>query len=205
MTKYLDESEKMIKAILLGDSSVGKTSIINQLSNRGFNEENTSTYTSNYIEKVMNINNNEIKLNVWDTAGQEQYRSLCRLFIKDSKIIILVYDITSKKSFESLKYWYEIVENHSNEEITLGIIGNKLDLILSGNDNVSEKLAEEYAKQLGAEFVELSAKNDKKGIDKFFERLLQQHFEGKKKYNHRDSIKINYGDSNKDTKKEKCC
>ncbi len=54
-----------------------------------------------------------------------------------------------------MKYWYEIVENHSNEEITLGIIGNKIDLRLSGNDNVSEELAEEYAKQLGAEFTEL--------------------------------------------------
>ncbi len=68
--KYLDESEKMIKAILLGDSSWGKTSIINQLSNCCFSEESTSSYSSNYIEKVMNNSNNEIKLNIWDIAGK---------------------------------------------------------------------------------------------------------------------------------------
>ena len=98
-----------IKIILLGESGVGKTSIINVFQIENFNENIVSTSCCNFVNKSIKIENKEYILEIWDTAGQEKFRSLNQLFIKDSNIIILVYDISNKNSFLDLSYWYDFI------------------------------------------------------------------------------------------------
>ena len=95
-----------LKMILVGMSGAGKTNIINNIINEKFNPSNESTTSSTYVEKEIIYDNKIYKFEIWDTAGQEKYRSLAKVFYKNSAVCILVYDITRKESFEELKkFW----------------------------------------------------------------------------------------------------
>ena len=93
------EGDNELKIVVIGESSVGKTSIINQYINELFIDQSISTIGTDKFTKIETINNKEIKLNIWDTAGQERFRSLTPLFLKGSNIVLMVYDITDKVSF----------------------------------------------------------------------------------------------------------
>ena len=102
------------KVVLLGESGVGKTSIIQRYINNIFNPENPTTGGANFTSKTVNFEeeNQKIKFEIWDTAWQEKFRSLAKVFYKNSSICILVYDITKKKTFEELKkFWYEEIKS----------------------------------------------------------------------------------------------
>lgn len=167
-----DENES-IKIILVGGPGVGKTSIINRFAFNKFSEDYDSTFTSNFTEIKILINKKKILLNIWDIAGQERYRSVNKLFVKGAKIVILVYDITSKKSFEDLNYWHNFIKIELGHYYYLGLIGNKLDKIIK--EEVSIEEAKKFAENCGAYFSLLSAKEDKKGIDNYFEELVKQY------------------------------
>ena len=152
------EDENKIKIILLGQSGVGKTNIINIAIGKPFNEKEGSTIASSFVEKKIKVDGAEYLLNLWDTIGQEQFRQLTKLFYSNSNIVIFVYDITNKKSFEELNYWLKDVENHLGNDFIKVIIGNKKDLFL--NEEVKEEEGEEFAKNIGAKFLYFSAKND---------------------------------------------
>jgi small GTP-binding protein len=99
------------KAILLGESGVGKTCIIKRLIDNIFNIITPTTFGSSSTEKKYVFNNTELKLEIWDTAGQEIYRSLNHIFYRDANIVLLVYDITNRRSFEEMKtYWFRQIE-----------------------------------------------------------------------------------------------
>ena len=110
-----DEGATNCKVVLLGESGVGKTSIINRYTLNTFKSQRLPTTGANFVQKtiVLEDENKSIKFEIWDTAGQEKYRSLAKVFYKNSSVCILVYDITRKSSFEELKnYWVdEIKEN----------------------------------------------------------------------------------------------
>ena len=114
----MNSSAKTCKTILIGESGVGKSCIIYRYINNKYDENSMSTTGANYITKHCEFEeyDKSILFQIWDTAGQEKYRGLAKIFYKDAKIIILVYDITNKKSFEEIKnYWYkQIKENISN-------------------------------------------------------------------------------------------
>ena len=152
------EDENKIKIILLGQSGVGKTNIINIAIGKPFNEKEGSTIASSFVEKKIKVDGAEYLLNLWDTIGQEQFRQLTKLFYSNSNIVIFVYDITNKKSFEELNYWLKDVENHLGNDFIKAIIGNKKDLFLK--EEVKEEEGEEFAKNIGAKFLYFSAKND---------------------------------------------
>ena len=170
----LNENEdESIKVILVGNSGVGKTSIINRFALNQFHEYYYPTIASNFTEVKLIINNKNLILNIWDTAGQEKYRSVNKLFVKGSKIVILVYDITSRKSFEDLHYWYNFIKIELGTYYYIGLIGNKLDKI--AEEEVSLEEAKKFAESCGAYFSLLSAKEDKEGIDIYFEELLKKY------------------------------
>ena len=106
MSNNLDNE---IKVILVGESGTGKTSLINATMGLKFQEHLDTTSTNNFSSKTIKINNTEYTLNLWDTIGQEKFRSLTKIFIKDSRIVLLVYDITNVKSFKELDYWYKVI------------------------------------------------------------------------------------------------
>jgi len=161
-----------LKVILVGDSGVGKTSLINSCSGQKFNESEEPTISGNYVIKNLKIDGKEYKVNLWDTAGQEKYRHLTKLFYKGSSIIFFVYDITNEKSFESLPIWIKEVKDVLGSEAILGLVGNKKDLYL--NELVKEKTGIDYAKEHGMEFKLTSAKTDPDGLNELLESLVKK-------------------------------
>ena len=124
------KQNNIIKLILVGDSGTGKTNLISVSAGLEFNFSSLTTTSCSYMQKIVIRNNKEYKVNLWDTIGQEKYRSLTKIFVKDSNIVILVYDITSRETFESLPYWHKIIEDILGKNIVLGVVGNKMDLYL---------------------------------------------------------------------------
>ena len=166
-----------IKLILLGETGVGKTSIINRFSYNAFYDKVESTLTTNYVSKDIKVYNKNIKLNLWDTIGQEKYRSLSTYFLKETEIVILVYSIISKRSFEQLDYWYNLYVDNLGKDVILGVIGNKSDLIM--NQEVSDKEGFDYAKEHNAIFSLISVKQNGVGIDNFIEKIVQKYLDSK--------------------------
>ena len=153
----IDDEEEELKVILVGEMGTGKTSLINTAIGLKFQEKLASTTTNSIVNKVMKINGKSYSINLWDTIGQEKYRSLTKIFLKGSKIVIFVYDITNLQSFQELNYWFDCTKDIINEKIVMGIVGNKSDLFLK--EEVKESDARELAKQKGFEFALTSAKD----------------------------------------------
>ena len=175
------KDEKEIKMILLGESGVGKTSIIKRFLLDQFNTEHIPNLSMNYVEKDININKKKVKLNIWDTIGQEKYRSVSKLFLKETEIVILVYSINDSKSFEELNYWNDLYKEQIGKKVILGIAGNKSDLFLE--QQVSEAQGKKYAEENNAIFGLLSAKEDKIGIDEYILKLVTKYLEMKAESN----------------------
>ena len=162
-----------IKITLIGNSGVGKTSIINQYIDQTFDEANAATIGANYSEKIITKNNKEYELNIWDTAGQEKFHSVGKHFYKDAYIVCLVYDITSQDSLEQLKtIWYPDIKKYGEKYTILAVVGNKSDLY--ENDNLAdENHAKEFAQSINATFMLTSAKTGD-GIEKLFDTLVDK-------------------------------
>ena len=165
------------KLILVGESGVGKTSIISRYLN-SFQEKPDSTLGAYFSNKLVVIDGYKLNFEIWDTAGQEQYRSINNLFYKDASICLLVYDITNKNTFNSIKdYWYESVSQNGKQGIIFGVAGNKNDLY--EEEDITEKEAEEFSKSINACFKLTSAKINS-SIDDIFnmlgERFIQSDF-----------------------------
>ena len=164
-------NEKDVKVILLGESGVGKTCIINRYINNEFQNNVASTLGSAFFLKEIIKGNTKYNVNVWDTTGQERYHSVTNLFINDSHIIILVYAIDSKPSFENLNYWYNTIEEKlKGERYILSVVGCKYDLI--EQEAVTEDEGKKYAKEKNARFKLVSPKEDPDGINELFDNLL---------------------------------
>ena len=200
-----DNAENEIKDILVGESGTGKTSLINATMGLKFQEHLETTASNNFSSKKITINNKEYVLNLWDTIGQEKFRSLTKIFIKDSKIVLLVYDITVLKTFKELDYWYKIIHDILGDEPVLGICGNKQDLI--SQEQVKEEDAKKYAEEKNLPFKLTSAKNPF-SFNKFLEEMVKKYVEksGGKVGNDtkQGGGKININDKNQKEKK-KCC
>ena len=162
-----------IKITLIGNSGVGKTSIINQYIDQTFDEANAATIGANYSEKTITKNNKEYELNIWDTAGQEKFHSVGKHFYKDAYIVCLVYDITSQDSLEQLEtIWYPDIKKYGEKYTILAVVGNKSDLY--ENDNLAdENQAKEFAQSINATFMLTSAKTGD-GIEKLFDTLVDK-------------------------------
>ena len=131
MLDKVDFQDYDIKVILLGNSGVGKTNLINRSLGNKFNEEEQTTTSASFFAKELEINNQKCVVNLWDTIGQEKFRHLTKIFFNNSKIAIFVYDITNRESFEQLPSWIKDVEEQLGPDIVKGVIGNKMDLFFN--------------------------------------------------------------------------
>ena len=159
------------KVVLVGESGVGKTSIIKQFTSHKFDPDCAASISSQFSSKVVNISDSKkaIRFDLWDTAGQEKYRSLAKIFYKDARIIIFVYEITNKKSFEGIQnYWYQQVNANRLPKVVFAVVGNKSDLY--NNSEVDEKEASDWADSIGAIFQTTSALSNI-GIDVLFDNV----------------------------------
>ena len=202
-----ENEEKELKVILLGDCGVGKTNIILRFMKDEFDEDSITTTGSSYTMKKIEKDNITYRLNIWDTAGQEKYRSLTKIFLQDANIIILVYSIVEEITFDNLDYWYNIIIDNCGEDIVIAIVGNKHDLYFE--EAVDEDKAQNYANKKNAIFKLVSAKENKLGIDELFNIVLDEYINkklNKKEKKNIEKIKINVNKKNEETlKKKKCC
>ena len=164
------------KITLVGDSGVGKSSIIGRFVTGIFIRDTPSTVGLNYSQKIYEKNKKKINLNLWDTAGQEKFRSLGRNFYKDSYIIIIVYDITNRSSFVNVKeIWYPEIKNYGEKFKILSLVGNKIDKY-EEEEEVTEEEASSFAKEIDAKFFLVSA-NTGDGINHMFRTLADNFFD----------------------------
>ena len=206
-----DVSQDFIKIILLGESGVGKTNLISVTVGKGFNSNSHSSLTSSYYKNTVKINNKDYTYILWDTAGQETYRSLNSFFIKNSKIIIFVFSIESKKSFEELEYWINFTKNELDGVYIMAIVGNKCDLV--NEQVVEEKEAEEYAKKNNMKIKFTSALSDPIGFKDFLSELIEDYVkisnlsykENKQSDNKKKDKNIKLTKDKDSKKKKKCC
>ncbi len=164
-----------IKFIIIGSVSVGKTSLLTRYATGTFQNMTKSTSNASYINKIKDVNNQKYKIQVWDTAGQEKYHSLLKIFIKNAKIAILVYAIDDLNSFNDLNIWLNMVKEINSDNIILGIAANKADLYK--NAKVSDEEGKKYAKKIGAEWRLTSSLLDDCGIDELVDVLLKKYIE----------------------------
>lgn len=157
-TRKNNKSLSKYKIVFLGEQGVGKTSLITRFMYDTFDDHYQATIGIDFLSKTMYLDDKTIRLQLWDTAGQERFRSLIPSYIRDSRVAIVVYDITKKKSFEFIDKWIEDVKNERGEDnVILCIVGNKSDL--SDERQVSTEEGEQKAKVLGANiFMETSTK-----------------------------------------------
>ena len=190
-----DKDNISCKIVLVGDTGVGKTSIIERYINNKYDENQKSTLVSSYTFKKIDIKqyNKTVSLDIWDTAGQEVYRALSKNFYLNASIGILVYDISRKTSFESIKdYWYEQLKTFGEEKMIFYIVGNKTDLF--EQEEVSEDEAKKLAKSINAGFHLVSCKNSV-GINDLFYNCAKKYLE--------DNNLTKDNNENKDKKNDK--
>ena len=153
----LEESEMIFKIILVGDIGVGKTNILSKYISNKFETDSKSTIGVELSTKTFNINNNKINAQIWDTAGQEKYKSLTKAYYKGALGALVIYDITQKITFENIDKWISDLKISADEKVSIILIGNKSDL--EEKREVSKEDGENKAKLNGISFLETSALN----------------------------------------------
>ena len=171
-----NENYSGLKVTILGNSGVGKTSIILRYTKNEYNENILSSRGVSYSSKIVKVNNKDVQLDLWDTAGQEKFRSLGMYFYKDSYIVILVYDITNRDSFEDLKnVWYNDLRKYGEQYTVLAVVGNKCEMYEAEN-TVSEEEARQFAEEKNAVFMLVSAKTGD-NINHLFDILANKYYD----------------------------
>ena len=193
--------------ILLGEAGCGKTSIISRYTLDRFDSNYFTTYSSTFLSKLFEYKGKKYNINIWDTVGQEKFRSLTKIFIKGTKICLFVYDITNKQSFKELEFWLEQAKTIAEKDVVLGMAGNKSDLIVK--QEVDDKEAMNFAKENNIIFGSTSAAKNKSSVDQLINKLIIKYIENKNP--HSDStenddenkIKLN-NNINNEQKKDSC-
>lgn len=160
----------LFKLLLLGDSGVGKTSILCRFSESAFNSTFISTIGIDFKIKTIELRGKKIKLQIWDTAGQERFHTITTSYYRGAMGIMLVYDITSPKTFDNIAKWLRYIDEHANEDVEKMILGNKYDM--EDKRMVSRDRGEAVAREHGIRFLETSAKADI-NIDAAFKELAE--------------------------------
>jgi len=148
----------LIKLLIIGDSGVGKSCCLLRFSEDSFTPSFITTIGIDFKIRTIDIDGKRIKLQIWDTAGQERFRTITTAYYRGAMGILLVYDVTDKSSFESIRKWFSNVEQHATEGVNKILIGNKCDWIERRVVSIEE--GEQLAKDLGIPFLEVSAKTD---------------------------------------------
>ncbi len=208
----ISQSDNFInfKLIIIGDAGVGKSSILKRAVKNIFEESYQATIGFEFLLMHFQVNDLKIKFQIWDTCGQEMYRSLVQGFYHNTSLALLVYDINKKPTFESLDIWLKDLKQHTEQDLPVFIVGNKNDL----DRNVTDEEAKEFKKVNNiVYFAECSAKRGYNVKEIFFEaaKYLYQIY---KKFKVQDKVPMakrlkldnNENDeSNKNKKKKKCC
>ena len=205
--------DKSCQLLIIGDSSVGKTSILTRYTTGNFKEEYLATVGLDYFSKQELINNKTIQIKIWDTAGQERYKALTPAYFKNAEGVLVVYDVTATDSFNNLKFWINSIKTNmesKNIKIPIVLMGNKIDL--EESREIRKEIAEKYANENNYKYFESSAKTGE-GIDKAVRELVVQvinqtnNLDEQKEFR-KDSVQIkedSIENNNSSNKKKGCC
>eukprot|EP00341_Mesodinium_pulex_P010414 CAMPEP_0116922212 /NCGR_PEP_ID=MMETSP0467-20121206/22123_1 /TAXON_ID=283647 /ORGANISM="Mesodinium pulex, Strain SPMC105" /LENGTH=199 /DNA_ID=CAMNT_0004600491 /DNA_START=18 /DNA_END=617 /DNA_ORIENTATION=- len=147
-----------VKVVLLGDTGVGKSSLVLRFVTNNFKPYSESTIGASFMSKMIMVDGKPIKFQIWDTAGQEKYHSLAPMYYRGAAAAIIVYDITRANTFKTLKNWVEELKAQGPQEIAIAVAGNKADL--EDQREIESAAAAAYAQEIGAMYLETSAKDD---------------------------------------------
>ena len=176
-----DQPDMIFKIIIIGDSGVGKSCFFTQFTEGDFKEDHNVTIGVEYGARILKIGDKQIKLELWDTAGQEAFRAITRSFYRNANGVILMYDLTRLDSFESLEDWLRDIRTNSAPDITILAVGNMLDL--AGEEReVDADTAETFVRENKLDgFIEASAKTSEHVNEAFVNiaEILQRKHPGK--------------------------
>ena len=171
MNDYISEGNYnyLIKFIIIGDAAVGKSNLLVRYTSGQFKEEYQLTIGVEFGSNNVIIGDNTYRIQIWDTAGQENFRSITRSYYKNTACAIIVYEISNKKSFENISSWIEECKNTAPKSILMVLVGNKCDL---DNREVTEEEGREFAEKNGMLFFETSAKTGK-NVEELFKQSVK--------------------------------
>ena len=199
----------IIKILTLGDTSVGKSSIVLRFSDNKFDDKIFSTIGIDFKTKYIKLDKFSVKVLIWDTAGQEKFQNIAKQYYKGANGVLLIYDISNRKSFERIDFWLkELKENNRIDELFLYLVGNKNDM--EDKRVISFQEGEKYAKKNDINFFEVSAKSGK-GVTELFNNLINGVMEKILKKNEKEEIEdkvrlSTFLEKNyKNEKNKKCC
>ena len=185
--------------LIIGNSTVGKTSILSRYASKIFNQNYLATVGLDFFTKDELIDNKIIRVKIWDTAGQERYKALTKCFFQKAQGVMIVFDVTNKKSFDDLRFWIKSLNDQLYEDIKLIpiiIIGNKTDV---PKRIISKEVAKEFSDKNEFQYFETSAKTGD-GVDHAIRELVKKVMNNIGKKYGKDSVKLST-----ETRRRKCC
>ena len=187
--------------LIIGNSIVGKTSILTKYTTKTYNENYIATVGLDFFTKDEKIDDKTIRVKIWDTAGQERYKAITKCFFQRAQGIIIVFDVTNKKSFDDLKIWIDSIRSQSKltedlENMPIIIIGNKIDI---PKRVIDKETALNFSKEQNFDYYETSAKTGQ-GVDNAIKDLVKKVMVYISKKNGRDNLKLS-----ENSQKRKCC
>ena len=197
------------KMIFVGDQGTGKTCILNRFATNQFDEQYQTTIGLDFQSKNVSIHDQDVRLLLYDTAGQEKFRSLIPMYTRDANIILLVYDISNRDSFTNLTHWLKDLTNVNMEEVILCIVANKIDLV--DKRVVTNEEGQKFADEHDFIFQEISAKTGDGFSDLFYKQLFEKirtkfRPSGQQPASEINDIKFNIDqEENRSSPKKKCC
>jgi small GTP-binding protein len=199
----------IIKILTLGDTMVGKSSIVLRFSEDKFDDNQFATIGIDFKTKYIKIADSSVKVLIWDTAGQEKFQNIAKQYYKGANGVLLIYDIGSRKSFERIDFWLkELKENNRIDELFICLVGNKVDL--EDKRVITTEEGEKYAKDNNILFFEVSAKTGK-GVVELFNKVIggamDKVFETNEKEEGEDKVRLSsfLEKSDYKEKNKRCC
>jgi Ras-related protein Rab-1A len=162
------EYDHLFKILLIGNSAVGKSSLILQFVENSWNEIFVPTIGVDFKIKTLNIDDKRVKLQIWDTAGQERFKNITAAYYRGALGVMLVYDITDVETFKALNSWLIEIEKNANKNVVKLLVGNKIDL--EEQRKITYQQGSEFAESYGMSFIETSVKNNA-NVNEAFEKL----------------------------------
>ncbi len=204
-----DDYDFIFKVLLLGNSDVGKSSLLLRYVDQVWNDAFVPTIGVDFKVKTLNINDKKVKMQIWDTAGQERFRTVIATYFRGANGILLLFDVTNKDSFKNLESWLIEIEKNASDKVLKILIGNKCDLV--DDREIKEEEGKAFALRNGMEYMETSAKMNT-NVSEAFETLgkLMIEFNSKKNNNNTqksgENKKTFKAQTGKDlSTKKKCC
>ncbi|ORX90144.1 small GTPase [Basidiobolus meristosporus CBS 931.73] len=206
-----DEYDYLFKVVLIGDSGVGKSNLLSRFTRNEFNLESKSTIGVEFATRTIQVEAKTIKAQIWDTAGQERYRAITSAYYRGAVGALLVYDITSRPTFENVNRWLKELRDHADSNIVIMLVGNKSDL--RHLRAVPTEEATQFATENQLSFIETSAL-DSSNVELAFQKILTEiyHIVGSKALENENAAPklsgntVNLGaPANENAAKSGCC